>query len=85
MDINKRMELKGRAVQPIDKTPWHKNTCDDMTAKMEVFTAVLKNEIDARRLLQSLPTFQRIVAIQQYFLKDRVLKLQPVHCFKTAV
>jgi len=42
MDINKRMELKGRAVQPTDKTPLHKNTCDDVTAKMEVFTAVLK-------------------------------------------
>jgi len=75
MDINKRMELKGRAVQPTDKMPWHKNTCDDMTAKMEVFTAVLKIEVAARRLLQSLPTFRRIVAIQQYFLEGRVLKL----------
>jgi hypothetical protein len=75
MDINKRMELKGRAVQPTDQTPWHKNTCDDMTAKMEVFTAVLKTEIAARRLLQSLPTFRTIVTIQQYFLDGRVLKL----------
>jgi len=75
MDINKRMELKGRAVQPTDKTPRHKNTCDDMTAKMEVSTAVLKIEVAKRRLLQSLPTFRRIVAIQQYFLDGKVLKL----------
>jgi hypothetical protein len=50
MDINKRMELKGRAVQPTDKTPWHKNTRNDMNTIMEIFTAVLKIEVTARRL-----------------------------------
>jgi hypothetical protein len=45
MDIKKRMELKGSAVQPTDKKPWH-NTCGDMTARLELLTAVfLKIEV----------------------------------------
>lgn len=36
-----------------------------MTAKMEIFTEVLKIEVAARRLLQSLQTFRRIIAIQE--------------------
>jgi hypothetical protein len=50
------MELKGRAVQPTDKTPWHKNACGEITTKFKVRTAVLlKIEVfwvaAARRLL----------------------------------